>query len=116
MAVSASGEVVGSVSGGCVESAVYEVAREVIETGRPQTHRYGVSDGDAFAVGLTCGGVLDVLVEPVDSVSFAEFGDLAGAIGTATPVATATQLGTGARLIVWPDRVTGGLGDARLDA
>src|SRR5919205_2139910 len=65
MAVSAGGEAVGSVSGGCVEGAVYELAREIMETGRPVVQRYGVSDDDAFAVGLTCGGILDVLVQPV---------------------------------------------------
>src|SRR3954471_20999683 len=74
MAVSAQGEVVGSVSGGCVEGAVYELAREVVETGRPVVQRYSVSDDDAFAVGLTCGGILDVLVEPVGPASFPEFG------------------------------------------
>src|SRR5919109_3626208 len=61
MAVSAGGEAVGSVSGGCVEGAVYELAQQVMETGRPVVQRYGVSDDDAFAVGLTCGGILDVL-------------------------------------------------------
>jgi len=56
MAVNAAGEVVGSVSGGCVEGAVYEVAREVLATGIPRGVTYGVSNDDAFAVGLTCGG------------------------------------------------------------
>ncbi|MEC9053649.1 MAG: XdhC family protein, partial [Actinomycetota bacterium] len=54
---------VGSVSGGCVEGAVYEQATEVAGTGEPVLERYGVSDDDAFAVGLTCGGILDVYVE-----------------------------------------------------
>ena len=56
---------VGSVSGGCVEGAVYELAQSVVESGDPVLERYGVSDDDAFAVGLTCGGILDVFVEQV---------------------------------------------------
>ena len=63
MAVSASGEVVGSVSGGCVEGAVYELATEVRATGQPVLRRYGISDDDAFAVGLTCGGIIDIFVD-----------------------------------------------------
>ena len=64
------GEAVGSVSGGCVEGAVYELSGEVVATGVPVLQRYGVSDDDAFAVGLTCGGILDVFVERVDAQSF----------------------------------------------
>ena len=66
MAVAPDGEAVGSVSGGCVEGAVYELAQEVLATGEPVLQRYGVSDDDAFAVGLTCGGIIDMFVEPVD--------------------------------------------------
>ncbi|RZS36343.1 xanthine dehydrogenase accessory factor [Herbihabitans rhizosphaerae] len=118
MAVSAAGEVVGSVSGGCVEGAVYELAREVIETGRPVVQRYGVADDDAFAVGLTCGGVIDILVQPIDRTTFPEFDAVADTIDSG-PVAIATvvrgeRLGT--RMIVWPDRVSGGLGDPFLDS
>src|SRR2546429_6139716 len=65
MLVGADGTAVGSVSGGCVEGAVYELAREVVDTGVPVLQRYGVSDSDAFAVGLTCGGIIDVYVERV---------------------------------------------------
>ena len=65
MAVSADGEVAGSLSGGCVEGAVYELAREALLSGRACTETFGVSDDDAFAVGLTCGGTLDVLVRPL---------------------------------------------------
>ena len=120
MAVSGHGEAVGSVSGGCVEAAVYEYGLEVVESGRPVRQRYGVSDHDAFAVGLTCGGVIDVLVEPIDSVTFAEFAEVADTIDAGAPVAVATVVTQGPvlgrRLIVWPDRVSGGLGDVRLDA
>lgn len=120
MAVSADGEVVGSVSGGCVEGAVYELGREVLETGRAVIQRYGVSDDDAFAVGLTCGGTIDILVQPVDVASFPEFDAVAHAITATIPVAVATVATAGddlgSRLVVWPDRVTGSLGDQALDA
>ncbi|MFI6152587.1 XdhC family protein [Kitasatospora sp. NPDC051170] len=65
LAVGADGEAVGSVSGGCVEGAVYELCRAAVESGEPVLERFGYSDEDAFAVGLTCGGVLDVFVQPV---------------------------------------------------
>src|SRR5204863_170456 len=72
MLVGPDGTAVGSVSGGCVESAVYELAQQVVETGRPVLRRYGVSDSDAFAVGLTCGGILDVFGERADPLAFPE--------------------------------------------
>jgi xanthine/CO dehydrogenase XdhC/CoxF family maturation factor len=62
-AVSESGEICGSVSGGCVEGDVFEHAREVLETGRPKLLTYGISDEDALGVGLPCGGEIDVFVE-----------------------------------------------------
>jgi xanthine/CO dehydrogenase XdhC/CoxF family maturation factor len=62
-AVSASGEICGSVSGGCVESDVFEHAQEVIRTGEPKLLTYGISDDDAMGVGLPCGGEIDVFVE-----------------------------------------------------
>ncbi|WP_350280771.1 XdhC family protein [Kribbella sp. HUAS MG21] len=120
MAVFADGVVVGSVSGGCVESDVYEVALEVIRTGVPAVRRYGVSDEDVFAIGLTCGGVIEVLVEPVDPVTYAEFASVAAGIEAGRPVAVATVVTAGEtlgrRLVVEPDRVLGSLGDAGLDA
>src|SRR3954463_15729896 len=63
---------VGSVSGGCVESAVYALAQQVIAHERPVLQRYGVTDDDASAVGLTCGGILDVFVEKVSQQTFPE--------------------------------------------
>src|SRR4051812_2444588 len=120
MLVGPAGEAVGSVSGGCVEGAVYELAQEVVESGRPVVQRYGVSDDDAFAVGLTCGGILDILVEPVGPSTFGEFGEVAASIERHEPVAVVTVVGgpgeIGARRIVWPDRSTGSLGIDRLDA
>ncbi|MEO0719613.1 MAG: XdhC family protein [Pseudomonadota bacterium] len=65
MVVSGAGEMMGSVSGGCVEGAVVVEAMEALEDGAPRLLEYGVSDGDAFAVGLACGGTIRVLVEPV---------------------------------------------------
>ena len=67
LAVSGDGEMQGSVSGGCVEGAVVAEALDAVETGQSRLLEYGVSDGDAFAVGLACGGTIRVLVEPVGS-------------------------------------------------
>jgi xanthine dehydrogenase accessory factor len=66
LAVDGDGAVVGSVSGGCVEGAVYELCRQVLESGEPALSRFGCSDEDAYAVGLTCGGVIDVFVQRID--------------------------------------------------
>lgn len=67
LAVDAEGNAVGSVSGGCVEGAVYELCRGVLTSGGlPARERFGYSDEDAFAVGLTCGGELDILVQRID--------------------------------------------------
>ncbi|MFJ6984577.1 MULTISPECIES: XdhC family protein [unclassified Streptomyces] len=65
LAVDAGGTAVGSVSGGCVEGAVYELCAQALRDGEAVRERFGHSDEDAFAAGLTCGGVLDVLVAPV---------------------------------------------------
>src|SRR6202451_3325699 len=80
LAVSANGEVIGSVSGGCVEGAVYEVAREVWGAGQPVLQTYGVSDDDALAVGLTCGGILHIFVEPLSAESFPELSEVVAGI------------------------------------
>lgn len=68
MVVSRDGQIEGSVSGGCVEGAVMLEALEALEQGESRLLEFGVSDGDAFAVGLACGGTIRVLVEPVGSV------------------------------------------------
>ena len=65
-AVSESGELCGSVSGGCVESDIAEQAKQVLETGKPKLLSYGISDDDALGVGLPCGGEIDVFVERFD--------------------------------------------------
>ena len=63
LAISESGKLCGSVSGGCVEGDVFEESREVLETGEPKLLSYGISDEEAWAVGLPCGGEIDVFVE-----------------------------------------------------
>ncbi|UUU34114.1 XdhC family protein [Streptomyces sp. CA-210063] len=67
LAVDIAGEVVGSISGGCVEGAVYDLCRQVLQDhGLPARARFGYSDDDAFAIGLTCGGEIDVLVQRIE--------------------------------------------------
>src|SRR5919107_948408 len=109
MLVGPDGTAVGSVSGGCVEGAVYEEAKDVVESGVPTLERYGVSDDDAFAVGLTCGGILDVFVEAVSRESFPELGEVAESVARHEPVAVVTCVAgpedrVGRRLVVWPGR------------
>ncbi|MER7837045.1 XdhC/CoxI family protein [Streptomyces sp. NPDC096040] len=65
LAVDSAGTVIGSVSGGCVEGAVYDLCMQALENGEPVLETFGYSDEDAFAVGLTCGGVIEILVAPV---------------------------------------------------
>ncbi|WP_030715562.1 XdhC family protein [Streptomyces sp. NRRL F-2580] len=65
LAVDSEGTAIGSVSGGCVEGAVYELCRQALEDGESVRESFGYSDDDAFAVGLTCGGIIDILVTPV---------------------------------------------------
>ena len=66
MAVNEDGEVIGSVSGGCVEGAVVTEALEILRTNDRKIVTFGYSDDDAFAVGLTCGGTVHLFIEPVD--------------------------------------------------
>ncbi|MGW5215741.1 XdhC family protein, partial [Streptomyces sp. NPDC004051] len=65
LAVDTDGTAVGSVSGGCVEGAVYALCEQALRDGETVLERFGPSDEDAFAAGLTCGGVIDVLITPV---------------------------------------------------
>jgi xanthine dehydrogenase accessory factor len=124
LAVEDGGEVIGSVSGGCVEGAVYELATEVTANGQSVLQRYGFSDDDAFAVGLTCGGIIDIFVEQVSKTTFPELGDIHEAVGRGEPVAVATVISgpgrTGARRVIWGDAArpaTGSLGSGeRLDS
>lgn len=118
MLVRSSGEVVGSVSGGCVEGAVYEEALEVIRTGVPVRRTYGVSDEDAFSVGLTCGGTLHLFVEPIGRDTYRGLDAVLDSIEEHRPVAVATIVSdpsdagrVGRRRLVWPDSAEGDLGE-----
>jgi xanthine dehydrogenase accessory factor len=105
MAVAPAGEVVGSVSGGCVEGAVYELASAVTASGQAVLQRYGISDDTAFSVGLTCGGIIDIFVEPISRSTFPQLASVAAAVAEGTPVAVATVIAgpgrVGARRVIW---------------
>lgn len=116
MAVSADSEVVGSVSGGCVEGAVVAEALEVMTTGEQRVVTFGYSDADALAVGLTCGGTVHLYVEPfVGDV----FDELRMRLVARRPVSLATVIsgvGVGRTVLVSPgSRAVGSLGDVDLD-
>ncbi|MFF7334465.1 XdhC family protein [Streptomyces sp. NPDC008150] len=118
LAVDADGTAIGSVSGGCVEGAVYDLCVQALQDGETVLERFGYSDEDAFAVGLTCGGVIDVLVVPVragDSVRPVVAAALAAAArGDAAALArvvTGPAELVGRALLVRPDGTrTGGFG------
>jgi xanthine dehydrogenase accessory factor len=121
MIVAPDGTVTGSVSGGCVEGAVYELAQQVVADDTPVLQRYGVSDDDAFAVGLTCGGIIDVYVEKVDARTMPGLGDVVESVRDGQPVAVVTIVEhenpelSGRHMIVWSERSTGTLGSSRMD-
>ncbi|MEZ0491616.1 XdhC family protein [Kineococcus sp. TBRC 1896] len=109
------GEVLGSVSGGCVESAVHELACEVLADGRPRQARYGTAQDDPFAPGLTCGGTIEVRVALADEDVLRT---VLAAVDEQRPVAVATALTPGStrRVVVEELRHDGSLGSGRLDA
>ena len=110
LVISASGEIMGSVSGGCVEGAVVAEAIDALEDGKATLLTFGVSDDEAFAVGLACGGTIRVLVEPVGPVlPEAELADLVAARAERRAVAALVNLDTGER------RLTAGPGDPLAD-
>ena len=122
MLVGPDASAVGSVSGGCVEGAVYDLAQQVVASGASVLHRYGVSDDDAFAVGLTCGGILDVFVEAVSKETFPDLGAIAADVEAGRPVAVATVVEhpdpslLGRRMVLRPEgATTGSLGSDRID-
>ncbi|WP_432198387.1 XdhC family protein [Streptomyces sp. bgisy027] len=118
LAVDRAGTVIGSVSGGCVEGAVYDLCAQALETGQSVLERFGYSDEEAFAVGLTCGGVLDVMVTPVlaDTPVRALLCSALDVVAQGKPVAMARVIEgpaphLGATLLVHGDGSTeGGLG------
>jgi xanthine dehydrogenase accessory factor len=120
MVVDADGAALGSLSGGCVEGAVYTAAEEVLASGEAVVETYGISDDDAFSVGLTCGGVLDVLVQRVEGDQLGQLSEVLDALDAHDPVAIATVVSgpapRGARLVVRPHSTTGSLGAEGLDA
>jgi xanthine dehydrogenase accessory factor len=120
MVVDADGAALGSLSGGCVEGAVYTAAEEVLTSGEPVVETYGISDDDAFSVGLTCGGVLDVLVQRIDGDQLDLLTEVLDALDAHAPIAIATVIDgpapRGARLVVRPDSTSGTLGMTGLDA
>ncbi|MER5910869.1 XdhC/CoxI family protein [Streptomyces sp. NPDC001982] len=120
MAVGPDDEVLGSVSGGCVEGAVFELAQEVVASGEARLETFGYSDEDAFAVGLTCGGEITLLVRPVTPESDPTFSEVAASVAAGEPVTVATVVDgpapRGATLAVWPGAVSGTLGTTGLDA
>ena len=122
MIVTAGGEAIGSVSGGCVEGALYDLGQQVLADAVPRMETYGVSDDDAFAVGLTCGGILEVFVEQVTRESWPELPGIVRSVAAEEPVAVATVVRCpdggplGRHLVIRPDRVEGSLGTERLDA
>ncbi|MFE2032587.1 XdhC family protein [Streptomyces scopuliridis] len=105
LAVDSAGTAIGSVSGGCVEGAVYELCQQALQDGTTVLERFGYSDEDAFAVGLTCGGVIDILVTPVRS-------DVAGSALRAVFAAALSAAARGdaaalARITEGPDALRG---------
>lgn len=119
MLVTESGEAIGSVSGGCVEGALYDVGVAVLADGQSRFETYGVSDDDAFAVGLTCGGILEIFIEKVDQGTWPELPGIAASVEAKEPVAVATIVrgahSIGRHLVIRPDSVEGSLGTDRLD-
>jgi xanthine dehydrogenase accessory factor len=89
LAVSETGEVAGSVTGGCVEPAVYEEARDVLTGGAPRLLTYGIADEDAFEVGLSCGGMVHIFVDLLDGTLLRE---LAAAVNAERPVGLAVTV------------------------
>ncbi|PUA81068.1 XdhC family protein [Nocardioides currus] len=122
MIVSPDGRVTGSVSGGCVEAAVYDEAMGVISGGAPVLARYGFA-ADEFSIGLTCGGELEVFIERIDRAGFPNLDVVQAAVRAGEPVAVATVVDhpqaqqRGRRLVVTPRSVVAdaGLGSDLLD-
>lgn len=92
MIVGPDGAVFGSVSGGCVEGAVHESARSVLESGFPALERFGYSDQTAFSVGLTCGGSIEIFVQRHDPSASREIDSVLDDVAADRPVALVTVI------------------------
>ncbi|OBI07139.1 XshC-Cox1 family protein [Mycobacterium sp. E2462] len=120
--VAPDGAVSGSLSGGCVEGAVYHSAAAVAHDGTARLERYGAATGDPFEVGLTCGGALDIFIEPISPATFPHLDQLAERLATDRAVTVATVIAhpdparLGRRLVVTSDSIIGTLGSPRADA
>ncbi|MCW3005427.1 MAG: XdhC family protein [Solirubrobacterales bacterium] len=129
MAISESGRIAGAVSGGCVEGAVVEAAEEIMRTGIPRLVHYGITDEEAWDVGLQCGGEIDVWIERFDASGSAgpqsgngsraitaEFGELSRTGGRAALVTMMRGPRLGAKMLVRADGThSGTLGDPAAD-
>jgi xanthine dehydrogenase accessory factor len=102
LVVDEAGRFMGSVSGGCIEGEVVRRAREVIETGAPELLEFGMANEDVWSVGLSCGGRIEVLVEPVDRRKSDILSSILGARRAKLPVALLTLLPTGEQIVVGP--------------
>ncbi|MER6710940.1 XdhC/CoxI family protein [Streptomyces sp. NPDC000877] len=102
LAVDADGTAIGSVSGGCVEGAVYELCEQALRDGETVLERFGYSDDDAFAVGLTCGGVIDILVTPVRAAD-----PVRPVVASALTAAARGEAAAVARIVSGPRDLTG---------
>lgn len=117
MAVSSSGSIAGSVSGGCIEGAVFEECQEAMQSSNAKALHFGVADETAWEVGLACGGTIDVFVEPLPPLYDAMRDALQSQHPLASVVVLDGSLRSGARLLVRPDGSTmGSTGDANFDA
>ncbi len=113
MAVNSRGEIAGSVSGGCVEGAVAEIADAILRGDPPQLLHFGIADSDAWDVGLPCGGEIDVWVQAYEP---GRFEDIARAGGRAAEVTVLEGAVPGAKLLVEADGArSGSLGSPELD-
>src|SRR3954469_6266416 len=111
LAVDSEGTVIGSVSGGCVEGAVYDLCVQALQDGETVVERFGYSDEDAFAVGLTCGGIIDIMVTPVRAADPAR-----PVVASALPAAARGEAAAVARIVSGPAELLGRVLLVRPDA
>jgi xanthine dehydrogenase accessory factor len=115
MACTSAGDIAGSVSGGCIEGAVYEEAQKVMKRGRPKLLEYGVADESAWEIGLACGGTIQVWVESLAPEVYTTLKQCLEAGDTVALASILAGPGMGNKLFIWPDgRTQGALGSAGL--